>query len=159
MFDYLDKKHYIMEDIKTMHFYEIKRELNLETLARFIEQHPELKEFVELVMQFDVWKEDSEKPTGNIKIEFGKSKPDKFIVRLGAILDKPEIHIDIYRGNPMLTFHDNRADYTTIGCSINLALIKNFTVVNYDRNDLIYREYTFSYDKIGDYRFIVKIEK
>ena len=145
--------------IATKRPYEIKRELNLETLARFIEQHPELKEFVELVMQFDVWKKDSEKPTGTIKIEFGKSKPDKFIVRLGAILDKPEMHLDIYRGDPMLTFHDNRADYTTIGCSINLALIKNFTVINRDMDDLIYCEYSFSYDRIGDYRFIVKIEK
>ena len=145
--------------IATKRPYEIKRELNLETLARFIEQHPELKEFVELVMQFDVWKEDSEKPTGTIKIEFGKSKPDKFIVRLGAILDKPEIHLDTYRGDPMLTFQDNRADFTTIGCSINLALIKNFTVINRDMDDLIYCEYSFSYDRIGDYRFIVKIEK
>ena len=77
--------------------YEIKRELNLETLADFTKQHPELKEFVELMMQFDVWEKDSEKPTGTIKIEFGKSKPDKFIVRLGAILDKPYSRIGDYR--------------------------------------------------------------
>ena len=145
--------------IATKRPFEIKREQNLKILADFTEQHPELKEFVELMMQFDVWKKDSEKPTGTIKIEFGKSKPDKFIVRLGAILDKPEIHLDTYRGDPMLTFQDNRADFTTIGCSINLALIKNFTVINRDMDDLIYCEYSFSYDRIGDYRFIVKIEK
>ena len=50
-----------------MRHYGIKRELNLDILVKFVEQHPELKEFVELVMQFDVWKKDSEKPTGTIK--------------------------------------------------------------------------------------------
>ncbi len=100
--------------------FELKREQNLKILADFTEQHPEMKEFIDLMMRFDSWKEDDEKPEGRIRIVVGKQLKSKFHVYLSTYLAKPKIYLNSYGTSPSLTFRDDRGDHADNGCSINL---------------------------------------
>ena len=142
-----------------MYSYEIKHEQDLDTLAKFTDQHPEMKEFVDLLMKFSNCKEDDEKPDGRIQIAFGKKRKEKLDIYLLSALTKPRVCLDSWREEPRFHIMNNDKHLLESGCMINLNSITGFTEDNKDYDNMINRIYEFKYNNAGDYQFIIQINR
>lgn len=139
--------------------YEIEREESLKILAKFKEQHPELKDFIELMMLFDSWKKEDERPNGKIQISLGKRKKEKFFMYLSTVLPEPKVCLGHWKEDPQFSITNWENHFMHNGCTINLNLIKNLTVTNHDCSIFIMRNYEFKYCNFGEYSIEVIIYK
>lgn len=135
-----------------------KKQRNKEVYDNFMAQaDTQVKEFVEMLMQFYVYRE--EKANGSVHIHVGQKIDDCcFMARLTSYIKHPMVILDSWDDDPQVKIRNGDYKINNTICMLNLNAITNFTFKKVDTGSDSRGQAEFTYLDV-DYQVTVCVHK
>lgn len=136
-----------------------KKQRNKEVYDNFMAQaDTQVKEFVEMLMQFYVYRED--KANGSVHIHVGQKIDDLcFQSRLTSYTKHPMVILDSWDDDPQVFIRNGDYEINNTICMLNLNAITNFTFKKEGTDNDYTGRANFTYCDDVDYQVTVCVHK
>lgn len=133
-----------------------KRTKDQELYNKYIERHPEMKDFFNMMLEFEPHKDNN--ITGAICVKAGKKTAKGFQVYLSSCTNNPMVMLDSWNGKSQVYIRNDDDNIYHSDCLINLDLIKDFVCKRIDTISYSNRyQAVFNYGNV-DYQIEIYID-